>query len=64
MHLVEYKLCPSDVKVLHPLKLKLNPIQNFIRLRLSISKNIRELSNILGISNRKQKPLDQARFLF
>ena len=29
MHLVEYKLCPSDVKVLHPLKLKLNPIQNF-----------------------------------
>ena len=32
MHLVEYKLCPSDVKVLHPLKLKLNPIQNFHQL--------------------------------
>ena len=45
MHLTKYKLFPSDVKLLYPLKIKLNPIQNFIISRVSIS-------------SRKQNPLD------
>ena len=49
MHLVEYKSFPSDVKLLYPLGIKLKPIQNFISL--------------VSISNRKQKPFDQVRFL-
>ena len=50
MHLVEYKFVPSVVKLLYPLKIKLNPIQNFI-------------ISLVNTSNRKQKPLDQAPFL-
>ena len=28
MHLVDYQLFPFDVKLLYPLRIKLNPIQN------------------------------------
>ena len=50
MHLAEYKFFPSVVKLLYPLKIKLNPIQNFIK-------------SLVNTSNRKQKPLDQVSFL-
>ena len=48
MHLVEKKLFSFDAKLLCPLKIKLNPIKN--------------IKSLVSISNRKQKPLDQARF--
>ena len=50
MHLTEHKLFPSNVILFYPLKIKLDPIQNFI-------------ISLFSISNRKQKPLDQTRFL-
>ena len=48
MHLVEYKLFHPDVKILYPLYITIDPIQNFVIL-------------LVSISSRKQKPLDQAR---
>ena len=36
MHLVEYKLFPFNVKLLHPMKIKLTPIQNFFISLVSI----------------------------
>ena len=50
MNLVEYKLFSTDVKLLYPLKAKLNPIHNFTAL-------------LVRILNRKQNPLHQVRFL-
>ena len=48
MHLVEYKLFHPDVKILYPLYITIDPIQNFVIL-------------LVSISSRNQKPLDQAR---
>ena len=48
MHLVKDKLFHSDVKILYPLYITIDPIQNFVIL-------------LVSISSRKQKPLDQAR---
>ena len=47
--LVEYKLFSFHIKVLHPLKIKPNPIKNFI-------------ISLISISNRKQKHLDKRCF--
>ena len=49
-HLSEYKFCPSDVKLLYHLKIKLNPIQNFIM-------------SLVSISNRKHKRLGSSEVL-